>query len=124
MAVSRLFGASIKRREDPRLITGRATYTDDLRFPGLTYARIVRSPHAHARIRRGDVDAARRHPGGVAVFTGKDLQGVINPIPTAWLIPNAELKTPPHPALAVGPGRYAGDGAAAGGAEDRFAARD
>jgi carbon-monoxide dehydrogenase large subunit len=124
MAVSRLFGASIKRREDPRLITGRATYTDDLRFPGLTHARIVRSPHAHARIKRVDVDAARRHPGVVAVFTGKDLQGVINPIPTAWLIPNADLKTPPHPALAVDTVRYVGDGVAVVVAEDRFAARD
>ncbi len=124
MAVSRLFGASIKRREDPRLITGRATYTDDLRFPGLTYAQIVRSPHAHARIRRVDVEAARRHPGVIAAFTGRDLLGVINPIPTAWLIPNSELKTPPHPALAVEMVRYAGDGVAVVVAEDPYAARD
>src|SRR5207302_10114544 len=65
-----------------------------------------------------------RHPGVVAVFTGKDLQGVINPLPTAWPIPNAELKTPPHPALAVDTVRYAGDGVAVVVAEDRFAARD
>jgi len=124
MAVSRLFGASIKRREDPRLVTGRATYTDDLRFPGLTYAQIVRSPHAHARIRRVDVEAARRHPGVIAAFTGRDLQGSINPIPTAWLIPNSELKTPPHPALATEMVRYAGDGVAVVVAEDPYAARD
>src|SRR5205807_9184765 len=111
MAVSKLFGAKIKRREDPRLITGRATYTDDLQISGLAYAEIVRSPHAHARIKRIDVEAARRQPGVVAAFTGNDLQGVINPIPTAWLIPNAYLKPPPNPALAVDTVRYVGAGA-------------
>ena len=124
MAVSKLFGASIKRREDPRLITGRATYTDDLQLPGMAYAQIVRSPYAHARIARLDVEAARRSPGVVAVYTGRDLQGVLNPIPTAWLIPNSDLKTPPHPALAVDTVRYVGDGVAVVVAEDRYAARD
>jgi carbon-monoxide dehydrogenase large subunit len=124
MAVSKLFGASIKRREDPRLITGKATYTDDLQLQGLVHAQIVRSPHAHARIKQIDVEAASQHPGVVAVFTGKDLQGVIKPIPTAWLIPNSDLKTPPHPALAVDTVRYVGDGVAVVVAEDRYAARD
>ncbi len=124
MAVTKLFGAKIKRREDPRLITGRATYTDDLQPAGLAYAHIVRSPHAHARIKRIDIEAARRHPGVVGVFTGKDLQGKINPIPTAWLIPNSDLKTPPHPALALDTVRYAGDGVAVVVAEDRYSARD
>ncbi|HEX4835998.1 MAG TPA: xanthine dehydrogenase family protein molybdopterin-binding subunit [bacterium] len=124
MAVSKLFGASIKRREDPRLITGNATYTDDLQLPGMVHAQIVRSPHAHARITRLDVEAARRHPGVVAVYTGRDLQGALNPSPTAWLIPNSDLKTPPHPALAVDTVRYVGDGVAVVVAEDRYAARD
>ena len=77
MAVSSLFGASIRRREDPRLITGQATYTDDLRLPGMVYASIVRSPHAHARITRIDAAAARKHPGVVAVFTGRDLEAAL-----------------------------------------------
>src|SRR5579884_1136368 len=124
MAVTKLFGASIKRREDPRLITGMATYTDDLTLPGMAYAQIVRSPHAHARIVRIDAAAARRHPGVVAVFTGRDLAGALKPIPTAWLIPNADLKTPPHPPLAVDTVRYAGDGVAVVVATDRYAARD
>jgi carbon-monoxide dehydrogenase large subunit len=124
MAVSTIFGASIRRREDPRLITGQATYTDDLRLPGMVYASIVRSPHAHARIAEIDTDAARRQPGVVAVFTGRDLAGKLNPIPTAWLIPNSELKTPPHPALAVDRVRYAGDGVAVVVAENPYAARD
>ena len=124
MAVSKMFGASIKRREDPRLITGKATYTDDMHRRGLAYAQIVRSPHAHARIKGIDVEAARRASGVIAVFTGKDLQGVINPIPTAWPIPNSDLRTPPHPALAVDTVRYAGDGVAVLVAEDRYTARD
>src|SRR5580658_9577580 len=106
MAVSKLFGARIKRREDPRLITGKATYTDDLQLPGMLYAQIVRSPHAHAKIVRIDTNAARAVPGVVAVFTGKDLEGKLNPIPTAWLIPGSDLKTPPHPALAIDTVRY------------------
>ena len=61
-----LFGSGIRRREDPRLITGRATYTDDVKLPGLTYAAILRSPYAHATIRGIDVSRARkarRRPG-------------------------------------------------------------
>ena len=124
MAVTKLFGASIRRREDPRLITGQATYTDDMHLPGMAYASIVRSPHAHARIVRVNAEAARGRPGVIAVFTGRDLEGKINPIPTAWLIPNSDLKTPPHPALATDRVRYAGDGVAVVVAEDPSAAAD
>src|SRR5205807_9127132 len=106
MAVSKLFGAKIKRREDPRLITGRATYTDDMQISGLAYAEIVRSPHAHARIKRIDIEAARRQPGVVPAFTGQDLQGGVTPIPTACLTPNADLTPPPHPAHPVATVRH------------------
>jgi carbon-monoxide dehydrogenase large subunit len=124
MGVTTLFGARVRRREDPRLITGRATYTDDLRLPGLVHAVMVRSPHAHARIRGVDVAAARARPGVLAVFTGADLAGKVGPIPTAWLIPNADLRTPPHPPLAVDRVRYVGDAVAVVVAEDRYIARD
>jgi carbon-monoxide dehydrogenase large subunit len=124
MAVSKLFGARIKRREDPRLVTGKATYTDDLKLPGTVHAVFVRSPHAHARIRHIDVAAARRAPGVVAVFTGTDLAGKVGALPCAWLIPNADLKTPPHPAMASDRVRYAGDAVAVVVAEDRYAAKD
>src|SRR5439155_13247654 len=66
---TRLFGKSIKRREDPRFITGRGNYTDDLKLPGMTYAAFVRSPHAHAKIRKIDVAKAKAHPGVVAAVT-------------------------------------------------------
>lgn len=121
--MAKLFGTAIRRREDPRLVTGRATYTDDLRLPGMAYAAFLRSPYAHARIRRIDASRARALPGVLAVFTGADLQGV-RPIPTAWLVPNAGLKTPPHPALATEVVRYVGDAVAMVVAEDRYVARD
>src|SRR5262247_1824610 len=83
VASDRLFGKSIKRREDPRFITGRGRYVDDVKLPGMTYAAFVRSPHAHARIRKIDTAAAMRHPGVVAIFTGKDMAGV-NSLPCGW----------------------------------------
>src|SRR5438477_1122809 len=100
MAVSRLFGASVRRREDPRLITGRATYVDDIQLPGTVHVAFVRSPHAHARITGVRTDAARKSAGVVAVVTGKDLAGKVGNVPCAWLIPGADLKTPAHPLLA------------------------
>src|SRR5436190_18185917 len=119
----RLFGASIKRREDPRLITGKGQFVDDVRVPGTTYAAFVRSPHAHARIARIDASAAKRLQGVVAVYTGKDLvDGGVKPIPTGWLIPN--MKIPAHYPLAVDRARYMGDAVAVVIAESPYIARD
>jgi carbon-monoxide dehydrogenase large subunit len=100
MAVTQVFGARVRRREDPRLIRGTATYTDDLALPGLCYAVFVRSPHAHARIRRVDASRARSAPGVLGVFTAQDLEGKVNAIPCGWQVPNCDLKTPPPPAQA------------------------
>src|SRR5262252_6572052 len=83
MATAKLLGASIKRREDPRFITGKGNYTDDLKLPGMTYAAFVRSPHAHAKITSIDTSKAKSAPGVVAVFTGKDMAGV-NSLPCGW----------------------------------------
>ncbi|TMA40330.1 MAG: xanthine dehydrogenase family protein molybdopterin-binding subunit, partial [Deltaproteobacteria bacterium] len=119
----RLFGASIKRREDPRLITGKGQFVDDVRVPGTTYAAFVRSPHAHARIARIDASAAKRLQGVVAVYTGKDLvDGGVKPIPTGWLIPN--IKIPAHYPLATDRARYMGDAVAVVIAESPYVARD
>jgi carbon-monoxide dehydrogenase large subunit len=90
----------------------------------MLYACILRSPHAHARIVHIDVEEARRAPGVVAVFTGRDLVGKIGTIPTAWLPPDSGIVTPPHHALAVDKVRYVGDGVAMVVAEDRYRARD
>jgi aerobic carbon-monoxide dehydrogenase large subunit len=117
----RLFGQSIKRREDPRFITGKGHYTDDLKLPGMTYAAFVRSPHAHARIRNIDTARAARHPGVVAVFTGKDMTGV-NSLPCGWLLP--DLKVPPHMPLISDVARHVGDPIAVVIAESQDTALD
>lgn len=122
--MAKVFGAAVKRREDPRLITGKGRFTDDIQLPGMLYAAILRSPHAHARIRKIDVEKARKLPGVVAVFTGADLEGKVGPIPTAWLPPGSDIKTPAHPALAKEKVRYVGDGVAMVVAENRYIARD
>ena len=59
---SRIFGSGIKRREDPRLITGQAKYTDDMVLPGMAHLAVVRSPYAHARIKSIDTTAAAKVP--------------------------------------------------------------
>ena len=104
---TKLFGSSIKRREDPRFITGKGIYTDDVKLPGTTHAAFVRSPHAHARIKSVNVAKAKATPGVVAVFTGKDLANAkVGGLPCGWLLPG--IKLPPHPALAVEKVRYVG----------------
>jgi carbon-monoxide dehydrogenase large subunit len=119
-----LFGSGIKRREDPRLITGTATYTDDLKLAGLTYAAILRSPYAHAKITKIDTAAARKAPGVAAVYTGADIKDRVVPVPCAWNVPNCDLKVPAHPLLAHDRVRYVGDGVAMVVADSRGAARD
>src|SRR2546428_617444 len=73
----RFVGSEVKRLEDPRLIRGQAQYTDDLVLRGLAHAQVVRSSHAHARLTRLDVARAAAHPGVLAVFTARDLQGEV-----------------------------------------------
>ena len=121
---SRIFGSGIRRREDPRLITGSAAYTDDLTLPGMVHAAVLRSPHAHARIKKIDTSRAKAAEGVVAVFTGADTAGVLKPIPCAWLIPNSALKTVPYPAIAKDVVRYVGDAVAVVVAENSYQAQD
>jgi carbon-monoxide dehydrogenase large subunit len=119
----RLFGASIKRREDPRLITGKGNFVDDVKLPNATYAAFVRSPHAHARIKGIDASTARAMKGVVAVYTGKDLvESGVKPIPVGWLLP--EIKVPAHHPLAVDKARYMGDAVAVVIAESPYLAKD
>ena len=121
---SRIFGSGIRRREDPRLITGQATFTDDIKLSGLVHAAILRSPHAHARIMSIDADAARAAPGVVAVYTGADTDGVLNPIPCAWVVPDSDTKAVPYPPIAKDVVRYVGDAVAVAVAESRYQAED
>ena len=121
---TRIFGSGIRRREDPRLITGRASYTDDIKLPGTLHAAILRSPYAHANIRSVDASGAAGRPGVVAVYTGEDTDGVLNGLPCAWLIPGSDLKTPAHPPVAKDKVRYVGDAVAVVVAETRYQAED
>jgi carbon-monoxide dehydrogenase large subunit len=131
MATARLLGASIKRREDPRFITGKGNYVDDLKLAGMTYATFVRSPHAHAGIRKIDTSKALKHPGVVAVFTGKDMTGV-NSLPCGWdlrkdkNVPGVvqDLAMVPHMPLSSDAARHVGDPVAVVIADSQDAALD
>ena len=121
---TRIFGSGIRRREDPRLITGQASYTDDIILAGTVHAAILRSPHAHARIVSIDTSAAAAAPGVLAVYTGADTEGALNPIPCAWIIPESDVKQVPYQAMATGVVRYVGEAVAVVVAEDRYQAED
>ncbi len=125
MTDTRAFGASIKRLEDPRFITGAAKYTDDHTLAGTAHLAVLRSPYAHARIMSIDTSAAEAMDGVVAVYTGQDLKdhGFAG-IPCAFVVTNANTLTPEHPAIAVDKVRYVGDAVAIVVAEDDYQARD
>ncbi len=116
-----LVGKSIRRREDPRLITGTATYVDDIQMPGMHHACILRSPHGAARIRSIDIQAASAHPGVVAVFTGKDVAAV-GPVPCGASLPG--LRVPAHSILAKDRVYFVGHPVAVVVATDRYVAAD
>jgi aerobic carbon-monoxide dehydrogenase large subunit len=124
----RLIGASVKRKEDYRFLTGAGQYTDDIVLPQQTYGVFVRSPHAHARLGKIDVEAARGAPGVIAVFTGADLAAEkVGGLPCGWLIHSTDgspMREPPHPVLATGKVRHVGDPVALVIAETAKAAKD
>jgi carbon-monoxide dehydrogenase large subunit len=121
-------GASVRRKEDLRFLSGRGQYTDDINRPGQTHAYMLRSPHAHAAIRSIDLAQARAMPGVLAIFTGADLAAEnIGGIPCGWQIHNKDgspMAEPMHPALAIGKVRHVGDQVAVVIAETRAQARD
>src|ERR1700761_1151755 len=125
IAAERYTGASIKRSEDPRILTGAGRYVDDIKLPGMLHAAFVRSPMAHARVLSVDVSAARALPGVVAVHTGADLEAMTVPGPDAlmalmgWAGP-----TPEFTLLATDKVRLVGDPVAVVIAESRYLAED
>jgi carbon-monoxide dehydrogenase large subunit len=121
-AAARLVGASVKRREDGRLVGGRARYLDDLAVPGMLHASIVRSPHAHARVRAIDRDAARGATGVVAVLTLEDLPRCAGSVPP--LVPAAGIRSYVHPVLAGAVVRHVGEAVAVIVAESPYGAAD
>ena len=122
-AEQRYIGQAMKRKEDPRFLTGRGTYVDDLALPGMVYAAMVRSPYAHARIKSIDISRARQAPGVIAVYTGEEMQrDGVGPLPCGLLLP--DMKLPPHYAIARDRVRHVGEIVAVVIADDRYRAED
>ena len=122
---SKVFGSAVRRKEDPRLLTGQAKFTDDFTLPHMAHLAVVRSPYAHARIKKIDTARARSLPGVLGVFTGKDMKDAgFGPIPCAWVVPGSNAKTPPYPPIAIDVVRYVGNAVAIVVATDRYVARD
>ena len=124
MGIAALVGTPVKRREDPRLITGQATYVDDIKLTGMLHMAVLRSPYGHARINSINTEAARKHPGVVAVYTAEDLKGVVGSIPVAVPIGTIASGMGVRNALAEGKVRFYGDPVAVVIASDRYIARD
>jgi carbon-monoxide dehydrogenase large subunit len=122
-AAAKWVGQALKRKEDPRLIMGRARYIDDINVTGQLWAAFVRSPEAHAKIVSIDTSAAKEYPGVVAVFSGKEVD-LEAPLPLAWVPPGIEVNNPPHWALAKDEVNHVGDPVAVVIGEDRYGVVD
>jgi carbon-monoxide dehydrogenase large subunit len=117
-------GRAMRRKEDPRMITGEGTYTDDVTPHGTLYAAIVRSPEAHARIASIDTSAAKARDDVLAVFTGEDLTDIASPMPMIWAPPGVEMRTPERYPLARDKVFCVGDPVAIVIADDKYKAVD
>jgi aerobic carbon-monoxide dehydrogenase large subunit len=106
-------GASVKRTEDIRFITGKGHYVDDINRPGQAYAYFLRSPHAHATIDKIETSEALKSPGVVAIFTGDDIAAdKVGGLICGWMIHSKDgspMNVGGHPSLAQGAVRYVGD---------------
>src|SRR5256886_4575572 len=121
-------GAAVRRKEDQRFVTGKGHYTDDISRPGQTHAFFVRSPHAHAKIKRLDATAAKTMSGVVAVLTGAELAAdKIGNLICGWMIHSKDgtpMKMGAYPALAPDTVRYVGQAVAVVIADSKNLARD
>jgi aerobic carbon-monoxide dehydrogenase large subunit len=118
----KLVGEPVRRREDPRLITGQATYVDDIKLNGMLHMKVVRSTYAHAKLTSVDVSAAKSAPGVELVMTGKEAREWGGPVPVAGIIPGMNM--PVRYALTSDEVRFVGEGIAAVVASDRYTAKD
>jgi carbon-monoxide dehydrogenase large subunit len=118
-------GRAMRRKEDPRMITGRGRYVDDISVPGMLYAAIVRSPEAHAKIVSIDTSAASEREDVVAVFTGEDMAGDFGgPMAMVWDPPGVEINTPECWPLQRGEVKHVGDPVAVVVGTDRYSVVD
>src|ERR1035438_7929983 len=128
MATTQMLGASIKRREDPELLTGAGKFTADMEVPNAAHAAVLHSPHAHAKILSIKTTAAAKMPGVIRVFVGSDdVVAKMNPLVCIFKPSGVESHFPPHPyglpgaqtALATDRVRYVGEWIAVVIAESR-----
>jgi len=120
-------GQALRRFEDPRLITGQASFVDDINLTGMLHVAVLRSPHPHARIRSLDVAKARILPGVVTVLTAKDIEGVLQHVPTGisvYATTFDKIEAPEHPVLARDKVCYVGQPVAMVVAQDSYLAQD
>ncbi len=122
-APRKLVGQPLKRREDPRLITGAAGFLDDVKLPGMTHAGVLRSPVGHARIRSIDTSRATAMSGVIAVYTGQDFLD-LNPLPCAWQAGKVQNNVNTPRVLAVDEVHHVGDPVAVVVAETPYQAAD
>ena len=106
-AASTYIGQPLRRREDFKFITGKGRYVDDIKVPGMLHMAVLRSPHAHAVIKRIDLTAAKAAPGVRVALSGADLVGKIGPIAPNWIIPGT--KVPVRPVVALDRVRFVGE---------------
>ena len=120
-------GQPLKRREDPRLLTGHGSFVDDIQLPDMLHACVLRSPHAHARLKSIAIEAARRLPGVVAVLTGADIAGTLGDLPTRAMEGEWQVEAmhgPEQPVLARDKVCYVGQPVAVAVGRDRYVVRD
>ena len=92
---SKMIGAAVKRREDPRLVTGEGKYTDNVLLRGMTYMAVLRSPHARARIRNVDTSKAEEHPEVLTVLAGEELQSAVQAAAAPYRSPASHERQDP-----------------------------
>lgn len=122
---TKVVGSAIKRKEDPRLITGEAKYLDDVQLTGMTYAAILRSPYAHAKIKKINTKKAEKLPGVIAVFTGQDFKD-LPALPCAWQAEAGRIQNNVNTprVLEIDRVTHTGAGLAVVVADDRYTAED
>ena len=120
---TRIFGSSIKRREDPKLITGEAQYLEDIQLHGMVHAAVLRSPYAHANIRSINVEEAIAVDGVIGVFTGKDFEE-LPALPCAWQAGGVDNNANTPRVLEIERVTFTGAAVAVVVAENRYIAQD
>src|SRR3954447_9636925 len=111
------------RKEDAKLVTGQTQWTDNIQFAGMLHLAILRSPMAHAKVKRVDVSPALKQPGVIAAFSGAASADEGGSLPCGWRV-TEDMKLPAPPPIAVDEVRYVGDAVAVVVARDRYAAAD